>query len=337
MLAVISITQQGNKLARDVSQLLGNCHCYTLAKWDEPDFRKIDGRMMDFCKSLFENYSMLLFIMATGIVVRSIAHLINDKTTDPAIVVMDEKGLNVISLLSGHLGGANKLTELIARKIGANPVITTASDINNLPSVDMLALEYELIVESMDDAKTITSLIVNRKPIAVVDEYSILPDLNISTGLVEYEGSIVVTNKQKYFDPKPFVKLIPKNIIIGVGCKRGTGSDKLIRFICDVCNAENVDTKSIRTIASVSLKADERAIHEAAEFFESDIDFHEIEILQTVDHLFQGSDFVKHTVGVASVSTTAAYISGKKSGRFLIKKEICDGITVSVFEIKSPD
>ncbi len=332
MNAIVSITHQGNKLALKLSGKLENSVCYTLPKWEQEGFFTIEGTLKSFCKKLFEKYDALIFIMASGIVVRSIAPWIKDKTTDPAVVVMDEKGKNVISLLSGHVGGANYLTMRISELLTTNPVITTSSDINQLPSVDMLAKENGLHIDSMKSAKQITAMIVNKQKVELVDACKVLDSDTLPQSDGYISGKIIISNQFKIYEKLPFTKLIPENIILGIGCKKHTGSSELMQFIKDVIYSLNLDLRSIKTIASINIKAGEPAILEAVEKLQCSSEFYTAKELQRVDHLFEGSEFVQQVVGVSSVSSTAAYLAGNEHGKFLAKKEIRNGMTISIFE-----
>ena len=99
--------------------------------------------------------------MAAGIVVRTIAPLLKDKKTDPAVVVLDEQGKFAVSLVSGHLGGANELAREIARHLGGEAVITTASDVNDLPSIDLWARDNDLVIENWDVLPLVGTRYVN--------------------------------------------------------------------------------------------------------------------------------------------------------------------------------
>src|SRR3990167_2187354 len=158
MLAIFALTKNGIVLGRRLSQKMG-ADLFANPK----DFKKS-------VKYAFEKYDGLIFIMATGIVVRTIAPLLKNKAEDPAVVVLDEKGKYVISLLSGHLGGANDLAKRIARLIGAKPVITTATDVNNLPCIEDIAERFNLAIEDFKKSKIVNSAIVNGRPVAFVDE-----------------------------------------------------------------------------------------------------------------------------------------------------------------------
>lgn len=336
MIAIISISKQGNQLALKLSERLSDevC-CYALPKWNKEGFLPIEGRLQDFCEHLFVKYDALIFIMASGIVVRSIAPWIKDKTSDPAVIVIDDKGKHVISLLSGHLGGANELTLKVAALISSTPVITTSSDVNQLPSVDLMAQKYGLHIDSMKDATTISAMIVNRERVQLVDEDNIFQSLNMPFVEGEVSGKIMVSNKLAIAELLPFVKLIPANIILGVGCKKNTDSKKLWDFINENFNTLHLDLRSVKTIASIDVKENEIAILDAAKQLQCTTQFFSSDELQKVDHLFEGSEFVRSTVGVASVSSTAAYLVGNMNGEFLIKKAKHDGMTLSVFEMKN--
>jgi len=333
MLGIIAITKRGISIAYSLQESFPEATCYTLSKWDEPDFEPIKGRLSEFCAVLFTKHDALIFIMATGIVVRSIALHLESKLKDPAIVVVDEQAHNAISLISGHIGGANKLTEEVAKCLGANPVITTASDISGVLSADMFAKENNLILENMDDAKTITAMLVNGDKVGIVDEQQILKNnpLPHSNGDM---GRIIITNKYFVYEHKPYVKMISKNVIIGIGCRKETDSLQLIEFINDVCNSADIDTQSIKTIASVSLKSRETAIWDASEHYKCGISFYDVDSLKSVEHLFSGSAFVLANVGVSSVSEPSAFLAGKKQGEFLRLKEKRNGMTVSLFQMK---
>jgi cobalt-precorrin 5A hydrolase len=119
---------------------------------------------------------------------------------------------------------------------------------------------------------------------------------------------------------------------LGTGCKMNTDPQKLIDFILDTLERFNIDGRSLKTLASISVKQHEKAILDAAEILNCSLHFFRPETLQKVDNLFEGSPFVQSAVGVASVSTTAAYIAGKETGKFIVKKEIREGMTLSIFE-----
>ncbi len=332
MIAFISISKQGKELADTIAPHFNNSVLYTSEKWIESGTLPIEGKLKEFCQTLFQKYDKLVFIMACGIVVRSIAPWLGNKTSDPAVVVIDDCGMNVISLLSGHIGGANNLCNTIALIIGANPVITTSSDINNLPAVDMMAVANGLVIDSMADAKNITAKIISREKISLSDKYGLLSKYNHYFTNEGFTAKILVSNNLTVNENLPFAKLIPKNIILGIGCKKDTPPSALAGFISETLKMLNIDARSISAIASISIKENEPAIINAANEYKCPLLFYPVAELQTVEHLFVGSHFVQSTVGVSSVSETAAFLAGNKSGTFLLQKQILNGITISVFE-----
>ena len=189
---------------------------FIVIPWSSDQSRPTGSNFNEFISKIFHEYDILVFIMASGIVVRSIANLIINKTQDPGILVMDEKGKYVISLLSGHLGGANDAARLLSEKIGSEPVITTASDVIGSMAVDNLAMLLGCEIDNMSTAKEITSNIVNGYKIGIFTEIPInfpIPDnikkINNLEEIDEYSGIIIVSNKIISV-PKPHVRLVQK-------------------------------------------------------------------------------------------------------------------------------
>src|SRR6185369_17333847 len=161
-IAVIAITRNGAQLGRKLRDGLGGTELHVSGRYAgqagkerlafDPD------QLREKIASLWKEFDGLVFIMATGIVVRMIAPLLESKETDPAVVVMDDAGRFAISLVSGHLGGANELAERCAFICGARAVITTATDANELPSFDMLAKELNWCIDDIKRVKTLNSL-----------------------------------------------------------------------------------------------------------------------------------------------------------------------------------
>ncbi|MBI5894112.1 MAG: cobalt-precorrin 5A hydrolase [Deltaproteobacteria bacterium] len=156
--AIFALTKNGIKLGERLSRKIENASIFANPK----GFKKS-------VRLAFKKYDGLIFIMASGIVVRTIAPLLKGKEKDPAVVVMDEKGRFVISLLSGHLGGANILAKRIATAIGARPVITTATDVNSLPCIEDIAKRFNLAIEDVKKIKVVNSVIVNGGRVGFVD------------------------------------------------------------------------------------------------------------------------------------------------------------------------
>ena len=138
--AIATVTAAGKDLALTLREKLGK-KSLSIRHLDWQMTGSLPSRrtVIEALGQLFQEVDVLICIMAIGAVVRAIAPVLKDKASDPAVVVMDEKATNVISLLSGHLGGANQVTRDIAELLGSNPVITTATDVQNVTALDNLA------------------------------------------------------------------------------------------------------------------------------------------------------------------------------------------------------
>ncbi|MBP6610722.1 MAG: cobalt-precorrin 5A hydrolase [Paludibacter sp.] len=333
MWALITVTANGLDLAKKLRLAFPDTDIYTLEKWKTDDCKLIEPDLKTCVGEIFSQYKALIFIMATGIVVRSIAPYLVHKTTDPAVVTLDDKGQFVISLLSGHLGGANEVTNLVADVLGATAVISTASDVNKVVSVDMLAKSLDLQIESMDDAKKITAMAVNGAEIGWLN--ATLLSISNPLGLINAEnaeGLIVVSNKKQITLNKPYAQLIPRNIYLGIGCRRGVEPAKMIQFVTKQLSELDIHPASIAQIASVDIKSDELAILQTAAHFAVDTLFIEREHIKLLDAEFTSSSFVESTIGVSAVCEPCAFIAGQKKGAFLLRKTAFEGMTLAVFE-----
>lgn len=168
-IAVMAVTAKGAALGQQVAAQLRQSGdavvCYEKSGRESGDEAIVYTSLKPMMEEIFNGYDRLLFIMATGIVVRMIAPYVVHKSSDPAVVVMDEGAHHAISLLSGHLGGANEWTAEIAQIAGADPVITTATDVNGLPAPDVLARKLGLAVDDFTDLRHVNAAIVAGEPV----------------------------------------------------------------------------------------------------------------------------------------------------------------------------
>ena len=284
---------------------------------------KIEGRLAELISVTFTAYDLHIFIMATGIVVRVIDGKAAAKDRDPAVITVDEQANFVISLLSGHLGGANEECRKIASGIGAVPVVTTATDVSGKIAVDTLSQKIKAKLENLEDAKRVTSLIVNGENVSLH-----LPE-NIVTGHENSAGAIIISNRRKI----EVSKIIPQNIVIGIGCRRGIEKEHIITKLKEVMENQNLELSSIRKAASAWVKSDETGLIEAMEELGIPVIFYEREEIQEVEHLIEEkSEYVKKTIGVYGVSEPCAYLASSRKGKFLVKKIKLEGMTLSIFE-----
>lgn len=347
-LAIITLTKGGLEKGLQIANLLDTTvDVYGQSKFDGAGFFPYDGKVSKVFNDLFGTYDIILAIMATGIVIRSIKDLIGHKSTDPAILVMDEMGRNVISLLSGHLGGANYWANHIARKIDANPVITTASDVTGKLAVDQIAELLNLKITNFYDAMKVTSGIVNEEKVAIIDcldhAFEDLCDIREKIKAVNISDSpkyvICLGNEDKEIYRLKFSLaedvyisvLSEKKLVIGIGCRRDTASDHMERSVVKALDMVNRSIDDLKVIATVDVKKNEKAILDLAANYKIPLEIVSREEIKTVENRFELSEFVKKTIGVGAVCEPVAYLRAKK-GKFLMNKTAFDGITISILE-----
>ncbi len=318
-LAVWTVTRGAGLNGVEIKNKIEGIDVFTLSKF------KIDNsiQMENFTEELneaFNKYDGHIFIMATGIVIRKIASLIKSKDVDPAVVVIDE-GMNfVISLLSGHLGGANDLTQNLHEIFGLVPIITTSSDVTGKIAVDTLSQKLKCNLKSLEAAKKVTSLIVDGKNV----------ELSLPKNICNEnpEGVMVISNKENL----EIVHLYPENLVIGIGSRRGIEKEKVYEFLIETLEKHNLSLKSIKHFATVDLKADEKGIVETARELGKELKIVSREEILTVEDMFHGSEFVKKEIGVKAVSEPCAYLTSSKDGKFIEIKAKKDGMTISIYE-----
>ncbi|PKM58819.1 MAG: cobalamin biosynthesis protein CbiG [Firmicutes bacterium HGW-Firmicutes-4] len=341
--AIVTLSQDGMVLANRLAKHLDDreCQIYTKEKYANETTKIITTDITTFMGSIIGEYQIICCIMATGIVVRSIAPHLEHKSSDPGILVMDTNGKFVISLLSGHLGGANDAARLVAKRLGAQAVITTGTDVKGTMAVDVLAQKINCTIDNFTDAKDVTALILNNDPIALYNlencdlDAVILPkNIETVTDLTEinkYAGIIMTTLDTKKEDlPIPSVKLVPRKLVLGVGCRRDTPGERIIQAIQETLTALNLNEKGIKSLATIGLKADEPGIIEAAAFFKAKKIIIPNEMVQMVQSRFEASDFVFKTTGLYAVSEPCGFVASG-FGKCLLQKQKLGGITLSVW------
>ena len=156
--AIISVSDKGQKVAEDLKEKLDMDSTIIRTDLYHKNVKK-------YFPLLFSEYDAIIAIMASGILIRSIAPLVESKISDPAVINIDDNANFVISTLSGHLGGANKLTQKIADLIGATPVITTSTDVNNKLGIDVIAKDLFLSIDNTKEILFFNKAILENRPI----------------------------------------------------------------------------------------------------------------------------------------------------------------------------
>ena len=287
------------------------------------------GGDKQYVEPLFPVVDALIFVGACGIAVRAIAPFVKSKLTDPGVIVVDELGLQVISLLSGHIGGANELTRRIAAAIGAIPVITTATDINHRFTADEWAKNHGLSIASMQAAKRFAAEIL-RKDVPVYSDFPIIGKLTggLYRGDHGQTGLVFSCRKIEMFDD-PLV-LIPKILHLGIGCRRGTSKEKIRAAVLKVVEEQGIYIKAIADVSSIDVKQDEAGLLDFCRGWKLPVRFYSADELQAVKGDFSASEFVKSTVGVDNVCERAAMLSAGEHAKLIVKKTCLDGVTVAI-------
>lgn len=288
-------------------------------------------------QSRFRGYRGHVCIMATGIVVRMLAGLLVHKAEDPAVVVIDEGGSFAISLVSGHLGGANALARRVAAAVGAQPVITTATDVNGRVAVDVLAAEQGLRIENPEAIKLVNMASLAGEPIAVHDPWDFLSGrLPGAVGADDGRARACVWVDDRLADAPPGALVLrPPSIVAGMGCNRGTGQDELAALLIEALASAGLARTSLAGLASVDLKADEPGLNELARELKVPFEcFGREAIAQVEDRVPTPSARVHHHIGVKSVCEAAAILASR-GGTLIVPKRSSRNATVALARIGS--
>ena len=331
-IAVFSVTENGRQLSLRVRELLGGEHKvsrYCFHKHTDDD-SAVFWNMGSMVGRLFERSDAFIFVCACGIAVRAVAPYLGTKADDPAVIVMDDSGKFVIPVLSGHIGGANRLAEILSEGLGSTAVITTATDSGGRFSPDSFAAANELIITDLKAAKEIAAEVLDDEKIGFSSAYqhSGLPSELTEFGVCR-TGICVGTN----IDEKPFpvtLNLVPRNIVLGIGCKKGISADAINIAVNDVLEKNNIDINRISEVATIDIKKDEEGLCDFCSRFGFKMSTYSAEELMKVTGDFDSSDFVLETTGADNVCERSAVLCS--GGKLIVKKFAADGVTVAVAE-----
>lgn len=278
----------------------------------------------------------LLFIGACGIAVRAIAPYVTDKLLDSPVLVLDELGRYIIPILSGHMGGANTLALALSRCLGAEPVITTATDLNQKFAVDLFAKRNQLAVMNREGIAAVSSRLLHGNEVTIAIETGHFTGTKLPEGLrmLSYEqaseADILVTSERKEWKQwKGLLLLRPKVYALGMGCRRGKETEEWKRFVKRVLSEANISEKEIFALASIDRKAEEVCFLEWSRETQVPFVTFSANELSEVLGVFQSSDFVKAQVGVENVCERAAKKACGETGMLVIPKQAEHGMTIA--------
>lgn len=345
--AIIAVTARGAALAHEISQVRQEkCKIFIKAGTFSVDENMEEFTSLRECiQQIFPRYEALIFIAATGIAVRMIAPYIVHKTMDPAVLVIDELGKHVISLLSGHIGGANRLTKEIAMSIGAEPVITTATDINGKLAADEIAIELDLMPTPLTQIKIINGALAAKKPVAFYVDgalenadfyckklaaYKIVPQIITPIKANSIEGLGVLISKESW-QSETMLFLQPRRLVLGIGCRRDTKKELILAAIDAACGKIKKSRSDIALLSSTVVKEREPGLLAAAKELNVPIHFFGNDALQKMIDIYglEVSAFVKSQIGIGNVCAAAA-LYASETKKLIVNKEKYEKVTVAI-------
>lgn len=352
-IAVIALTKGGHQTAVKLKESLDfpvDIFINHLRAEESLEGYRFTEKVGSLLGRAFEEYDGLVCIMSLGIVVRTVAPYLRGKTKDPAIVVLDEIGKFAISVLSGHLGGANDLSSSVAKALGGQAVITTSTDVQGTLAPDLLASRLGFKVEPSEHIREINALLANGEHIGIFSDVDLAskgyPYGELAPGVhllpyheyheyVDFAGVIFISDRLLPQPHKPHLFLRPPTLSIGVGCRRDTTKESIIEMIDMAVSKTGKSMKSIKNICSVRIKEDEIGLINAARELGVPFICFEAKELQKIFNKVPGlhkSEYVQQTIGVGGVCEPAAILGGKNS-KLVVKRIARSGVTVAVAEV----
>ncbi|MBQ3077033.1 MAG: cobalt-precorrin 5A hydrolase [Clostridia bacterium] len=326
---IVSFTARGSRLAAEIAshwrtpvqRFSPGKYCF------DPDCRPLTDGIRPWTEDAFARTKQIVFVGAVGIAVRAIAPYVRDKRTDPAVVVLDEGGRFAVSLLSGHLGGANRLAEELAAQTGAVPVITTATDGAGLFAVDLFAKDNHLAITDMGLAKEISAALLDGKRVGFASE---LPVTGRRPAELSESGELgVAVTERRTWRPFPrTLTLIPRRLALGIGCRRGVSKRQIDRVVETVLEENGFHMEQLCCVSSIELKKDELGLLSFCQAQGLPFYSWSAAELNALAGEFSFSEFVKQQTGVDCVCERAAVRAA--GGPLVLGRQARDGVTVAL-------
>ncbi|MFI6805794.1 precorrin-3B C(17)-methyltransferase [Streptomyces luteogriseus] len=276
------------------------------AAW--PDRTRVyEGPVGDAVRTAFAQCEQLVCFLATGAVVRLVAPLLSGKTEDPGVVCVDEGGRFAVSLLGGHAGGANELAREVGDVLGAEPVVTTATDAVDVAGLDTLGLPVE------GDVAGVSRALLDGEAVALRAEVAWpLPPLPLAA-----EGAYTVRLTDRLVEAAGHEAVLrPPSLVVGVGASRGAPVEEVLGLVGGALREAGLSAASVAELATVDAKAGEPGIVEAARRLGVPLVTYSAEELAGID-VPNPSDAPLAAVGTPSVAEAAALVGG---GELLVPK-----------------
>ena len=337
---ILYFTQAGAALAAKLKR--------ELAPEASVTYKSGKGCCKEWTAEHFRKGNVLVYIGACGIAVRAIAPHIGSKDTDPAVIVIDEKGENVIPILAGHLGGANEWAQKIARLTEGQPVLTTATDVNGIFAVDLFAKDNQLLISDLKKAGRFTASLLEEREASVIIPSKYADVIRYEDGIpaelkvydlsdeqlesLQGTNAALITPEAESSDKANTpLRLIPRCVILGIGCRKGKSYEELRDYVEEALQELGLCREAVCAIASIDVKKEEPGlISLAADFGVPLLTFsaEELEKAELENWTFAESDRVREHVGTGNVCERAAVSAG--AGKILRGKTAKDGMTICV-------
>ena len=344
--AMISFTKNGQQMACKIKDVLQSEEWIVyedVKRSGEKNSYK--GSLGDWTKEYWSETDALIYIGAVGIAVRAIAPFVVSKREDPAVIVVDELGKYCIPVLSGHIGGANELAGKLSQKLSMQAVITTATDLNQKWAVDVFARKNELVIEDMKQAKEVSANLLAGENVCLEVEPEGTVNGKIPKELIlQKEGDLPKADHRPVYIPGTVKKihigvrkkceepevlhLIPKAVVLGIGCKKGTLPETIEKRVNQVLQEHAISRKAVGIVASIDLKKEEPGLCMYCKKQEVSFQTFSGDELEQVEGIFSGSEFVKQITGVDNVCERSAICAGGE--KILVHKSAGEGVTVAV-------
>lgn len=298
MIGLVAATDNGRRRAAHLANV-----------W--PDTYVYEGSPKQTLSQAWKECDGIVAFLATGAVVRLIAPLLEDKHRDPGVVSVDDSGRFAVALAGGHGGGANELASRVANTLGAEPVITTATDSLGIPALDALGEGIGFKIEDDSDLPEVGATLVAGRQVHFVSDHR-WPIGPLPENLIRLEeplAPLVMVTDRLLDVPRPAVVYRPPSLVAGIGCSRGAGSEEILDLLDRSLRESGLSRKSVAALASVEAKSDEQGLLKAAEKLGVKIHFYPADELAGIE-VPNPSTVVESAVGTPSVAEAAVGYSG---------------------------
>ena len=326
---IISFTDRGRGVSQTLAAALS---AHTVQQYAKADGFLPYASVRTFAEESMAQADAVVFVGAAGIAVRAIAPFVRSKDTDPAVLVIDENGNFVISLLSGHIGGANAWTRRLADILHAIPVITTATDGRGVFAADSWAVQHGCAVKDIREIQSISGALLRGEQVGLRSDFPIvgaLPD-GVQPDTSHDCGILLSVREPERLPFAHTLHVVPRVVHVGVGCKKQTEPCALRTWTEGILRELRIVPQAVASVSSIDLKKEEEAVLALAQAWRVPVHFYSAQQLEQVTGDFPRSDFVRRITGTDNVCQRAA-AKASENGSCLLAKTAKDGMTVSIY------